>query len=81
MLLLQGQREAVDDGPQNLQQLRDAIVALRLVHEPVEHVVDGLPDERPGRGDECHVSSSVEEDLLSACSDADDRTPYICNLS
>lgn len=34
VLLLEGQRKAVDDGPQDLQQLSNAIVALRLKNEP-----------------------------------------------
>ena len=38
------QREAVDDGAEDLEQLCDAVVPLRLVHEPVEDVVDLLPD-------------------------------------
>mmetsp|Transcript_12392 Transcript_12392/g.30426 ORF Transcript_12392/g.30426 Transcript_12392/m.30426 type:complete len:213 (-) Transcript_12392:637-1275(-) len=47
VLLLQGQREPVDDGPQYLQQLSHPIVPLRLKDEAVEHVVDGLADEGP----------------------------------
>jgi hypothetical protein len=47
VLLLEGQRKAVDDAAQDLQQLRDAVVALRLKNEAVEHVVDGLADEGP----------------------------------
>mmetsp|Transcript_13315 Transcript_13315/g.39612 ORF Transcript_13315/g.39612 Transcript_13315/m.39612 type:complete len:303 (+) Transcript_13315:741-1649(+) len=45
VLLLQRDCEAVDDGPQDLQQLADPVVALRLVDEAVEHVGDGLADE------------------------------------
>ena len=39
-------REAVDDRRQNLQQLRDAAVHVRLVEELVERVVDDLADRR-----------------------------------
>jgi hypothetical protein len=35
VLLLEGQREPVDDGPEDLEQLRDAIVVLCLVDKPV----------------------------------------------
>jgi len=45
VLLLQGHGEPVDDAPQNLQQLPDPVVALRLVHEAVEHVGNRLADE------------------------------------
>jgi len=45
VLLLQGHGEPVDDAPQNLQQLPDPVVALRLVHEAVEHVGYRLADE------------------------------------
>lgn len=47
MLLLERQREAVDDAAQNLQQLRDAVVVLGLKDEAVEHIVDGLAHEGP----------------------------------
>lgn len=47
MLLLEGQRKAIDDGTQDLQQLGYPVMSLRLVHEPVEHMVDGPPDVRP----------------------------------
>lgn len=36
--------EAVDDGREDLEQLRDAVVPLLLVQELVEHVVDRLAD-------------------------------------
>ena len=45
MLLLQRDREPVDDTPQNLQQLPYSVVPLRLVNEPVKDVADGLSDE------------------------------------
>mmetsp|Transcript_13026 Transcript_13026/g.38247 ORF Transcript_13026/g.38247 Transcript_13026/m.38247 type:complete len:450 (-) Transcript_13026:566-1915(-) len=45
VLVLEREREAVDDGAEDLQQLRDAVVPLRLVDELVEDVVDGLADE------------------------------------
>ena len=45
MLLLQRQSEAVDDGPEDLEEFRDAVVVFRLVDEPVEDVVDLLTDE------------------------------------
>mmetsp|Transcript_1042 Transcript_1042/g.3159 ORF Transcript_1042/g.3159 Transcript_1042/m.3159 type:complete len:216 (-) Transcript_1042:2823-3470(-) len=47
MLLLEGQREAVDDGAQDFEQLRHPVVPLSLVHKPVEHMVDGPPYIRP----------------------------------
>jgi hypothetical protein len=34
------QREAVDDGTEDLEEFRDAVVTLSLVHEPVKDVVD-----------------------------------------
>ena len=40
MLFLEGQSKPVDDGTQDFQQFRHSVVALRLVHEPVEYVVD-----------------------------------------
>ena len=46
MFLLEGEREAVDDGSEDLQQLRHAVVSLRLVDEVVENVVDLLPMEK-----------------------------------
>lgn len=45
VLLLEGQREAVDDGAEDLEQLGDTVVSLGLVDEAVEDVVDGLADE------------------------------------
>ena len=45
VLLLERHREAVDDATQDLQELADAVVPLRLVHKAIEHVADGLPDE------------------------------------
>ena len=47
MLLFEGQRKAIDDGSQDLQQLSNAIVVLGLKDEAVEDVVDGLADEGP----------------------------------
>jgi hypothetical protein len=41
VLLLKGQRKSIDDGTQDLQQLGDAIVSLRLIHELEEDIVDG----------------------------------------
>ena len=46
MFFLEGEREAVDDGSEDLQQLRHAVVSLRLVDEVVENVVDLLPMEK-----------------------------------
>ena len=43
MFFLEGEREAVDDGSEDLQQLRHAVVSLRFVDEVVENVVDLLP--------------------------------------
>ena len=39
MFFFERQREAVDDGAEDLEQLCDAVVPLRLVHEPVKNVV------------------------------------------
>lgn len=47
MLLLQWQGKAIDDGAQDLQQLCDAVVALRLEYKPVEGVADRAADETP----------------------------------
>eukprot|EP00968_Pinguiococcus_pyrenoidosus_P014790 scaffold1350_cov249-Pinguiococcus_pyrenoidosus.AAC.16 len=47
VLLLQRYGEPVDDGAQDLQELADAVVPLRLVDEAVEHVGDCLANERP----------------------------------
>jgi hypothetical protein len=47
VLLLQRKRETVDDGAQNLQQLRDAVEAFCFVDELEEDVVDGPSDVRP----------------------------------
>eukprot|EP00955_Chlamydomonas_euryale_P001557 17680-Chlamydomonas_euryale.AAC.1 len=47
VLFLQRQRKAIDDGPQDLQQLCNSVVVLRLKDKAVKHIVDGLPDERP----------------------------------
>uniref|UniRef100_A0A182IZZ8 Uncharacterized protein n=1 Tax=Anopheles atroparvus TaxID=41427 RepID=A0A182IZZ8_ANOAO len=41
-----GKREPVDDAAQDLEQLRDPVMVLRLVDELVENVVDLLADER-----------------------------------
>mmetsp|Transcript_34091 Transcript_34091/g.96634 ORF Transcript_34091/g.96634 Transcript_34091/m.96634 type:complete len:367 (+) Transcript_34091:973-2073(+) len=46
MLLLQRQGKPVNNGTQNLQQLSDAVVTLRLVDEAVEDVVHRLADKR-----------------------------------
>lgn len=46
---LQWHRESVDDTSQNLEQLANSVVTLRLVHEAVEHVADRLSDERSVR--------------------------------
>ena len=45
MLLLQWQREAINYGAENLEQLSHSVVPLRLVDEVVEDVVDLFPDE------------------------------------
>mmetsp|Transcript_39496 Transcript_39496/g.102232 ORF Transcript_39496/g.102232 Transcript_39496/m.102232 type:complete len:344 (+) Transcript_39496:133-1164(+) len=45
VLILQGQREAVDDAPQDLEQLPDAVVSLALIDDLEEHVLDGTADE------------------------------------
>ncbi len=45
MLLLERQCETVDDGAQDLEQLGNAIVALGLIDELEEDVVDGSSDE------------------------------------
>ena len=42
VLVLERERESVDDAPQDLQQLGHPVVPLRLVDEAVEHVRDGL---------------------------------------
>ena len=44
MFFFQRQSEAVDDGAENLEELCDAVVTLRLVDEPVKDVVDLFPD-------------------------------------
>ena len=43
VLVLEGEGEAVDDGAEDLEQLGDAVVPLRLVDEAVEDVADRLP--------------------------------------
>ena len=53
MFLFQGECKTVNDTSKNLKQLRDTVVPLRLVNEPVKYVVDGLPDE----GSMCHEFS------------------------
>ena len=45
MLLLQWQREAINYGAENLEQLSHSVVPLRLVDEVVEDVVNLFPDE------------------------------------
>mmetsp|Transcript_10154 Transcript_10154/g.30487 ORF Transcript_10154/g.30487 Transcript_10154/m.30487 type:complete len:257 (-) Transcript_10154:1169-1939(-) len=47
VFFLERQSKAIDDGAQNLKELSDAIVSLRLEYEPVKHIVDRLPDEGP----------------------------------
>lgn len=47
VLLLQRQRESVDNGTQDFQQLSNAIEALRFVRELEEDVVDRPPNIRP----------------------------------
>jgi len=42
---LERQRKAVDDGAQDLEQLRHAVVAVGLEDEGVEDVIDGTADE------------------------------------
>lgn len=46
VLVLERERKAVDDRAEDLEQLGDAVVPLRLVHELEEDVVDRAPDER-----------------------------------
>ena len=50
VLLFEGEGEAVDDRPQDFQQLGYAVVPLRLVHEPVENVVDLKEVGKPSKG-------------------------------
>jgi hypothetical protein len=40
VLLLERERESVDDGAEDLEELRHPVVPLRLVHEPVKYIVD-----------------------------------------
>lgn len=47
VLLLQREREAVDNGTQDFQQLGNAIEALRFVCELEEDIVDRSPNIRP----------------------------------
>lgn len=47
MLLLEGQGEAVDNGPEDLEQLGNTVESLGLVGELEEDVVDRPSDERP----------------------------------
>jgi hypothetical protein len=47
VLLLERECKAVDDGAEDLEQLGDAVVALRLVDKLEENVVDRPPDEGP----------------------------------
>jgi hypothetical protein len=44
VLFLQRQRKSVDNGPQNLKQLRYPVVAFRLIDELEKDVVDGSTD-------------------------------------
>ena len=46
-LILQRQREAIDDTPQDLRELANAIVLLALVDNLEEDVLDRAPDEGP----------------------------------
>ena len=43
MLLLEGEREPVDDGAEDLQQLGHAVVSLRFVDKVVKDVVNLFP--------------------------------------
>ena len=43
MFFFEGEGETVDDWPEDLQQLGHPVVALRLVDEDVEDVVDLFP--------------------------------------
>lgn len=45
MLFFQGQRETVDDAAQDLEQLGDAVVPLRLVDKVEKDIIYGAPDE------------------------------------
>jgi hypothetical protein len=45
VLLLEGKRESVDDGSEDLEELSDPVVALRLVDELEEDVVDRAANE------------------------------------
>ena len=47
VLLLERQREAVDDAPENFEEFRDAVMTFGLIDEPEEYVVDRLSYERP----------------------------------
>lgn len=49
VLLFERQGKAIDNGPQDLQQLCNPVVAVCLVHKAVEHVVDRLPNVRPAQ--------------------------------
>ena len=69
VLLLQGQRESVDDGAQDLQQLPDTVVALRLVDKAVESVADSAADETT-MGHELACASNLVSHTARA------RTPH-----
>lgn len=61
VLLLHGQCESVDDAAEDLQQLADAAVPLRLEDEPAEDVADSLADE--GAVDHELAVDAVEDGL------------------
>lgn len=44
MLDFQRECKSIDDGSQNLQQLRNPIMSLRLINETEENVIDASPD-------------------------------------
>ena len=44
VLLLQWQRETIDNGAENLEKFGDAVEPLRLINELEEDVVDGAAD-------------------------------------
>lgn len=47
VFLFERQSKAIDDGPKDLQELRDPVVPLGLVNEVIEHVVDRPTDGGP----------------------------------
>ena len=70
---LQRQREAVDDGAQDLQHLSNAIVPLVLKHKPCKRVPDSLPNEAAVRHElscnvrSTHVDGHVAEPCHNGC--------------